>query len=119
MGAARRWPLHPMPREYEILSPWIRRLAQAYGVTDRMFYKHALGCPAGEPMEMNAYPPADVLEHLAAGTGVPIERMRDMTTDRVMARTVAELRQVLMIGPEPVPQPSSRVAGRSEFGDGV
>lgn len=119
MGAAGRWPLHPMPREYEILSPWIRRLARAYGVTDRVFYKHALGCPAGEPMEMNAYPPTDVLERLEAGTGVPIERLRDMTTDRMMARTIAELRQVVMTGPEPVPQPPSRVAGRRRFVDGV
>ena len=119
MGAAKRWPLHPMPRQYEILSPWIRRLAQAYGVADRMFYKHALGCPAGEPLEMNAYPPADVLERLAVRTGVPIERLRDMTTDRVMARTVAELRQVIMMGPEHVPETSSRVAGREHFVDGV
>jgi hypothetical protein len=108
-----------MPGEYEILSPWIRRLARAYGVTDRMFYKHALGCPAGEPTEMNAYPPMSVLERLEAGTGVPIKRLRDMTTDRMMARTIAELRQTVMMGPEPVPQPSSRVARQTEFGDGV
>lgn len=89
---AGRWPLHPMPGEYEVLAPWIRRLARAYGVTDYVFYKHALGCLEGEPAGMNADPPVVELERLEAGTGVPVRRMRDMTTDRVMARAIVELR---------------------------
>jgi DNA invertase Pin-like site-specific DNA recombinase len=117
MGAAGRWPLHQIPGEYEILSPWIRRLARAYGVADRVFSQHALGCPAGEAMETNAYPPVGMLERLEAGTGVPTRRLRDMTTDRMMARTIAELRQVIMMGPEPVPRTPALVAGRAGFVD--
>ena len=108
-----------MPGEYEVLAPWVRRIARAYGVTDYVFYKHALGCPEGEPVGMNANPPAVALERLEVGAGVPAQQMRDMTTDRVMARTVAELRQTVMMGPEPVQEPSSWVARQRGFVDGV
>ena len=29
----RRWPLHPRPSEWEDLETWVRRIAEAYGVS--------------------------------------------------------------------------------------
>ena len=28
-----RWPLHPRPSEWEDLETWVRRIAEAYGVS--------------------------------------------------------------------------------------
>ena len=83
----RRWPLHPQPREWEDLQTWVRRIADMYGVSYDAFLLNALdhtGCGARDLDQA----PIGVLAKLSAGAGVPIERLLDMTTPRVMRRVV-------------------------------
>src|ERR1017187_8607618 len=37
-----RWPLHPRPSEWEDLETWVRRIAEAYGVSYDAFLLNAL-----------------------------------------------------------------------------
>ena len=83
----RRWPLHPQPREWEDLQTWVRRIADMYGVSYDAFLLNALdhtGCGARDL----DHAPIGVLAKLSAGAGVPIERLLDMTTPRVMRRVI-------------------------------
>lgn len=83
----RRWPLHPQPSDWEDLQTWVRRIADMYGVSYDAFLLNALdhtGCGARDLDQA----PIGVLAKLSAGAGVPIERLLDMTTPRVMRRVV-------------------------------
>jgi hypothetical protein len=83
----RRWPLHPQPSDWEDLQTWVGRIADMYGVSYDAFLLNALdhtGCGARDLDQA----PIGVLVTLSAGTGVPIERLLDMTTLRVMRRVV-------------------------------
>jgi len=83
----RRWPLHPQPTDWEDLQTWVRRIADMYGVSYDAFLLNALGHTGGGARDLDQAP-IGVLAKLAAGTGVPIERLRDMTTSPVMRRVV-------------------------------
>ena len=83
----RRWPLHPQPSDWEDLQTWVRRIADMYGVSYDAFLLNALdhtGCGARDLDQA----PIGVLAKLSAGAGVPIERLLDMTTPRVMRRVI-------------------------------
>ena len=83
----RRWPLHPQPSDWEDLQTWVCRIADMYGVSYDAFLLNALdhtGCGARDLDQA----PIGVLAKLSAGAGVPIERLLDMTTPRVMRRVV-------------------------------
>lgn len=84
---ARRWPLHPQPREWEGLETWVRRIAAAYGVGYDTFLRRALGRtgPGARHLD-NAS--EETLERLAEGTGVSIERLRAMRSGAILARMV-------------------------------
>ena len=41
----RRWPLHPPPREGEVLSSWVTRLAKPYGMTVEELLRHDVAPP--------------------------------------------------------------------------
>ncbi len=58
-----------------------------YGVSYDAFLLNALGHTGGGARDLDQAP-IGVLAKLAAGTGVPIERLRDMTTSQVMRRVV-------------------------------
>ena len=83
----RRWPLHPQPSDWEDLQTWVRRIADMYGVSYDAFLLNALdhtGCGARDLDQA----PLGVLAKLSTGAGVPIERLLDMTTPRVLRRMV-------------------------------
>jgi hypothetical protein len=82
----RCWPLHPQPADWEDLETWVRRIADMYGVSYDAFLLNALGHTGGGARDLD-HAPVYVLTRLSAGTGIPIERLRDMTTQRVLART--------------------------------
>ena len=50
------------------------------------FLLNALGHTGGGARDLDQAP-VDVLARLSAGTGVPIEQLRDMTTQQVLGRT--------------------------------
>lgn len=90
----RRWPLHPQPSEWEDLESWVRRIAEAYGVTYDAFLLNALdhtGCGA---RDLDQEPRA-VIGRLSAGTGVPIERLLDMRSPQIMIRMAQRTRELL------------------------
>jgi hypothetical protein len=89
----RRWPLHPRPSEWEDLETWVRRIAEAYGVSYDAFLLNALdhtGCGA---RDLNKAPDG-VIAKLSTGTGISIERLRDMKSSLVMARLFSRAREL-------------------------
>jgi hypothetical protein len=92
----RRWPLHPRPSDWEDLETWVRRIAEAYGVSYDAFLLNALGHKGPGARDLD-HAPVEVLARLSTGTGVSAERLRDMTSQRVMRR----MRQWTVVGTEP------------------
>jgi hypothetical protein len=92
----RLWPLHPQPQKYETLTMWVERLAAAYGVSFRFFCRHALGLPFAEMAGMCNAPSEQLLDRLAAGTGVPTTRLREMTIGSLIGQFQKELDVYLM-----------------------
>ena len=56
-----RWPLHPPPREFDVLEHWIERLAAAYGVSKLTFCRQALGLTPPEIAMLRDNPPEQAL----------------------------------------------------------
>jgi len=83
----RRWPLHPQPADWEDLETWVRRIAGMYGVSYDAFLLNALSHSGTGARDLD-HAPLHVLAKLSAGTGVPIERLQDMTTARILGRTL-------------------------------
>jgi hypothetical protein len=81
----RRWPLHPQPRNWEGLENWVRRIAAVYGVSYDAFLKHALGRIGRGARDLDRISNTELV-HLSAGTGVSVERMREMDGASIQAR---------------------------------
>lgn len=81
----RRWPLHPQPSEWEGLESYVRRLAQAYGVSYDIFLRCALGHIGPGARDLHEVSD-EFLTRLSTGTGVPIGRLRGMVGWSVMVR---------------------------------
>jgi len=81
----RRWPLHLQPREWELLENWVRRIAEAYGVSYDAFLKHALGRVGRGARDLERITDGE-LARLSAGTGVPVEQLQEMNAGAIMAR---------------------------------
>lgn len=81
-----RWPLHPQPGEREELEDYIRRLAGAYGVGYDLFLRRALGRGGRGARDIEGAGFDEVAARVSAGTGVPVDRLREMRRERVMAR---------------------------------
>jgi hypothetical protein len=81
----RRWPLHPQPRDWEGLESWVRRIAAVYGVSYDAFLKHALRRTGRGARDLDRISDAE-LARLSAGTGVSVERMREMNGASIQAR---------------------------------
>ena len=83
-----RWPLHPQPGEWERLEDYRGRRAQAYGVGYDVSLRRALGRHGRGARDIEGAGFNEVAARLSAGTGVPVERLRDMQGKHVMARLV-------------------------------
>jgi hypothetical protein len=81
----RRRPLHPRPTEWEDLETWVRRIAKIYGVSYDAFLLNALGHKGSGARDLD-HAPIQVLVRLSVGTGIPLNRLREMSTHRVMRR---------------------------------
>jgi hypothetical protein len=89
-----RWPLHPRPSEWEDLETWVRRIAEAYGVSYDAFLLNALDHTGRGARDLNKAPDR-VIARLSIGTGISIERLQDMTSSRIMARLVSRTHELL------------------------
>jgi hypothetical protein len=67
------------------LENWVRRIAAAYGVSYDAFLKHALGRTGRGARDLDGISDAE-LARLSAGTGVSVERMREMNCPSIQAR---------------------------------
>jgi len=98
----RRWPLHPPPGEGEALASWLSRLAEVYGLSVEDLLRHNLTAPGVDLPDhhtsaLDLDPPPWLLPALTERTGVPVDRLRQMT----IAGWVPWLLDTL--DPEPVP----------------
>src|ERR1700719_4762152 len=89
----RRWPLHPRPSEWEGLETWVRRIAEAYGVSYDAFLLNALDHTGRGARDLNKAPDG-VIARLSTGRGISIERLQDMTSSRIMARLVSRTHEL-------------------------
>jgi hypothetical protein len=90
----RRWPLHPKPYDFEILERYVRRLAEAYGVSYEAFCLNALGIPRDENETRQFKEPSpEILSLLSEGTGIPISQLEQMTLSRTFSRLTKELNE--------------------------
>jgi hypothetical protein len=64
---------------------WVRRIAQAYGVSYDAFLKHALGRTGRGARDLDDITDTQ-LTRLSAGTGVSVERLREMNAAAMMRR---------------------------------
>jgi hypothetical protein len=85
--------LHPRPSEWEDLETWVRRIAEAYGVSYDAFLLNALAHTGRGARDLNKAPDG-VIARLSTGTGISIERLRDMTSSRLMARLFSRAREL-------------------------
>lgn len=109
-----RWPLHPQPHDYETLEHWLERLAAEYQVSLAIFYTQALGLKPEEFSLMRVNPPDEALRRLAVGTGVSIQNLREMTTQRSWQRMMAELNRLFRDEPEAFAE-LQRLSARGSF----
>lgn len=91
----RRWPLHPKPREWEVLETWVRRIAAAYGIGYDTFLRRALG-RTGRGARYLAEITDVELARLAAGTGVPVGRLHGMSTGAILGRMTASIQNRML-----------------------
>src|ERR1035437_8291056 len=91
---SRRWPLHPRPSEWEDLQTWVRRIAEAYGVSYDAFHLNALDHTGRGARDLNQAPDG-FIARLSSGAGNSIERLQDMSSSRVMARLVVLVGELL------------------------
>jgi hypothetical protein len=73
--------------DWEDLETWVRRIAEAYGVSYDAFLLNALDHKGSGARDLD-HAPIQVLARLSVGTGVPTERLLDMTTRQIMGRMV-------------------------------
>jgi hypothetical protein len=97
---SQRWPVHPPPREFDILEHWIGELAAAYGVSKLTFCCQALGLKPQEIALLRDNPPEQALRKLEAGTGVPLQQLQDMTIHTLFRRMTQALERIRQEDPE-------------------
>lgn len=74
---------------------WVRRTAQAYGVSYDAFLKHALGRTGRGARDLDDITDGE-LTRLSVGTGVSIERLREMNAAAMMRRVNEQMQGWLL-----------------------
>ena len=77
MKPARRWPLHPAPKEGEAMSSWLCRIAACYQMDMRALLEHDLG--HGHVDDLDIAPPLSLLTYLAQRSGIEQDRLNCMS----------------------------------------
>lgn len=71
------WPIHPKPHADELLSSWVTRIAMANRLSTSDFCKLSLPGERITLKEIDRTYHPEMMQALATGTGVPIERVRE------------------------------------------
>lgn len=97
---SKKWPLHPQPGSYQVLRPWVERLAEAYEVSYKGFCKNALKLTPEETSRLNTLSPESALVILSNGTGLPIEDLRERNLPMMLRKLIQELDKALAENPD-------------------
>lgn len=101
MTAGPIWPLHPPPRNADILAGYVKRLAGLYDVSYENFCLGALGIPSSDRAALSLDDPSDeVLHRLSIGVGVSVDRLRVLRRETAFARVTAEIERFFLEHPE-------------------
>lgn len=74
------WPIRPLPLHDELLTSWLVRLAQAYGLTPHSFCSRVFGKGISVwNRDFDRFAPVTAISTIAAGTGQAEIRVFDMT----------------------------------------
>lgn len=73
----RLWPIHPKPHADELLSSWVTRIAMANRIGTSDFCKLSLPGERVTLKEIDRTHHPEMMQALATGTGVPIERVQE------------------------------------------
>ena len=78
----KRWPLHPKPHTNQLLSEWVKDLANIYDTDYKNFCQKVLKLTCEEISNFRSFIPEKALTILSDGTGIPIDDLagRDITT---------------------------------------
>lgn len=68
----KRWPLHPKPRDNQLLSEWVQELADLYEVSYQNFCKKVLKLTSDEIYHFKHSAPEKALISLAGGLIFPL-----------------------------------------------
>lgn len=86
-----KWPLHPHPDKFGVLSAYVKLLADLYGVGYNTFCINALGIQRADSEALSLRDPSDaVLERLSLGVGVPASELRKLHPDTMFLRICKE-----------------------------
>lgn len=114
-----RWPLHPKPDSFERLDTYVRRLAESYSIGFATFCRHGLGGDPDEIGLLDDRPAPAMLERLSVGTGLPIRRFKNMTSERYHARVAVAMRWIIRRHPELLHKQPMEVSGQPPFVDSI
>lgn len=78
----KKWPLHPKPKEHQLVYEWVTDLAALYEINYQTFCKKVLKLTNEEIYDLRSNAPVAVLTILANATGIAIEELkgRDMNS---------------------------------------
>lgn len=78
----KKWPLHPKPKDNQLLSDWIKDLAKIYEISYPNFCRRVLMLTGDEIYELRTSVPERILTILSNGTGVAIDELegRDLNS---------------------------------------
>lgn len=79
----KRWPLHPKPKGDQLVSEWIRELANLYEINYQNFCHRVLKLTNDEAFYLSDTIPEKVLVILSNGTGISIDDLRWRNTSSV------------------------------------
>lgn len=72
------WPLRPKPRDGEVLSSWLARIAEGYGLSVREFRQARLPKTPGYAIDVDSAPDPAFFEAISRGSMIPVEDVRCM-----------------------------------------
>ncbi len=72
----KKWPLHPRPGDNQLLSEWIKDLANLYEVSYQQLCKKTLKLSNEEIYNLRSTAPEKALTILSSATGIVIDELR-------------------------------------------
>lgn len=97
-----RWPLHPLPWDLDLLTRWVRKIAQEYGISFHTFCQRVLNISREQADRLNEDPSEETLQTLAKGTGLTLERLREMTRTGMIKKRHEMIEQAYREDPEEI-----------------